>query len=304
MIFISVVIPLYNKQDLIIKTLESIKNQNYQNYEVIIVDDGSIDKSNEIVNSWLEDNKELINKFKITTQINQGVSAARNTGVERAQYDYIAFLDADDYWMPNHLLDLVELIENYSDKVDLFSTSIQIQLNQENIFPELGEFRDYSGVVDFFKVSMISQGFIHSSSVCVKRDAIKKYKFPKNMKNFEDVITWARIANTKGFAFTSKSSVIYVADAAEASVSVDFLNYIRFEKLFFEIRYNKKTMKEYINKIFLFSILAARIQMPISIYFKELFSVIGKSRIVTIYGVIGLLIPKFIWKLIRNKRKR
>jgi len=304
MTYISIVIPLYNKQDFIIKALESIKAQSYKNFEVIIIDDGSLDKSCKVVDKWLKDNEKLSNSFQIYTQPNQGVSAARNNGVKKAKYSYIAFLDADDYWLSNHLLDLVELIDKYSNDVDMFSTSIQLELDQENISPKLGEYVDYIGIVDFFKVSMISQGFIHSSSVCVKKEIITKYKFPENMKNFEDVATWARISNSKGFAFSYKRSTVYVADAAEASAKVDFLNYIRLEKIFSNIEYNENVLDKYIKKVFLFSILAARVQMPISNYSKELISVFGKSKIVTIYSIIGLLIPKLILKFIRNKRKR
>ena len=86
----SVVIPLYNKENCIRKTLESVKKQRFKDYEVIVVDDGSTDRSLE------EAEKMKCENISIIRQQNQGVSVARNTGILHAQGEYIAFLDADD----------------------------------------------------------------------------------------------------------------------------------------------------------------------------------------------------------------
>lgn len=89
---ISVVIPLYNKDKQIAKTLYSVLKQTYPNFEVIVVNDGSTD------NSLSEVSKISDSRIRLICQENKGVSAARNRGIQEAKSDYIAFLDADDEW--------------------------------------------------------------------------------------------------------------------------------------------------------------------------------------------------------------
>ena len=94
----SVVIPLFNSAHTIERTLKSVINQTFTNFEIIIVDDGSTDNSIEIINKLTNDIR-----LKIIKQKNQGVSVARNNGVRNAQYEYIAFLDGDDEWELKYL---------------------------------------------------------------------------------------------------------------------------------------------------------------------------------------------------------
>ena len=89
---ISVVIPLYNKEKQIKRTLQSVLTQTFQDFEIVIVNDGSTD------NSTIEVEKIKDSRIRLIHQENAGVSAARNKGIEEAKYELIAFLDADDEW--------------------------------------------------------------------------------------------------------------------------------------------------------------------------------------------------------------
>lgn len=305
MIQFSIIIPLYNKRPHITKALESIKNQTHQHYEVLIVNDGSTDNSAQIVQQWLDTLEyPLKTKFKVLNQKNGGVSAARNTGITHAKYEYIAFLDADDFWEINHLANFVRLIDSFQDRVDIFANASKQYQNNSYIYPNLAIYSDFFGILDFFKASTISHGFVHTSSVCVKKSAILHNLFPLGMKNFEDVITWARIANHKGFAFSSEYTGVYVIENAEASGSVDFNNYLKFEQLLLKISYEQSGLKKYLRKIFLFSILAARIQMSYNAYLQQTLRIFGKSKIVTLYAITALLTPKVLLQFLRDKRKQ
>lgn len=106
----SVIIPLYNKESQIKKTLESVLNQTFKDFEIVIVNDGSIDKSIEVVESFDD------NRIRIINQNNSGVSQARNRGIIEANRKWIAFLDADDLWKPNKLEKYSKII---NDNIDL-----------------------------------------------------------------------------------------------------------------------------------------------------------------------------------------
>jgi glycosyltransferase involved in cell wall biosynthesis len=97
---VSVVVPLYNKQNYIEQTLRSVMNQTYKNLECLIVDDGSTDNSVEIARKFIEDNQL---PWSLYLQSNSGQTKARNHGIRESKGEYIAFLDSDDLWAPNKL---------------------------------------------------------------------------------------------------------------------------------------------------------------------------------------------------------
>lgn len=100
---VSVIIPAYNAENFISKTIESVLSQTYTDWELIIVDDGSTDGTAKLVSDYISSSK--TEKIKLLSQKNSGVSVARNKGIDAAKGDFIAFLDADDYWLPNNLFD-------------------------------------------------------------------------------------------------------------------------------------------------------------------------------------------------------
>lgn len=99
---ISIVIPVYNVDMFLRKALQSVADQTFQNYEAIIVDDGSTDRCPEIIAKYVR----KYSNFKSVRQENAGLSAARNTGLRLAQGEFIAFMDSDDYYQPTFLEDM------------------------------------------------------------------------------------------------------------------------------------------------------------------------------------------------------
>jgi glycosyltransferase involved in cell wall biosynthesis len=106
----SVVIPVFNKRQVIIRTITSVITQTYKNFELLIIDDGSTDGSLELITDFFNDER-----IKIFTQQNSGASYTRNRGVKESKNNYICFLDADDEWLPNYLNKVNEAINLFPD---------------------------------------------------------------------------------------------------------------------------------------------------------------------------------------------
>ena len=107
---ISVIVPVYNVQDYLSECVQSILNQTFSDFELLLIDDGSTDHSGEIADQ-LED---LDPRIQVYHKKNGGLSDARNYGLERAQGEYLAFIDSDDYVAANYLETLINLIVEYS----------------------------------------------------------------------------------------------------------------------------------------------------------------------------------------------
>ena len=212
---ISVIIPLFNKEKDIVKTLNSVCKQTYNDFEIIIVDDGSTDLSVEkikIIND---------NRISIFSKNNEGVSIARNFGVEKAKSNFVAFLDADDYWHPNHLEKLLFLIRTYPNN-DWFATSYEKKRTNVLITPmvspifEKGE--NWSGVVgDFFENSLIDC-LAWTSSVCMKTDFFKSLNgFNSQTTHAEDIDLWIRAALLSPLVFSNEITSRHNLEASNRS---------------------------------------------------------------------------------------
>ena len=204
---ISVVIPLYNKQDSIAHTLECVLNQTYLDFEVVVVDDGSKDQSAAVVEQFTD------SRIRLIKQKNGGVSAARNRGIEEARGAYVAFLDADDVWLPDHLANLVSLITNYPQCRAWSSSYVNNENGVDhtvilNKLPFVGE----SGVLsNYFEVCSCSHPPVWSSAVCVEKSLLTEIGgFPVGVTSGEDLLTWARIAVKTDWAYSMKATAVYM----------------------------------------------------------------------------------------------
>lgn len=184
----SVVIPLYNKQNYIEKTLRSVLNQTYQDYEIIVVNDGSTDHSLEKVHNVYS------KKIKIIEQKNQGVAAARNTGIKHAKGEYIAFLDADDTWMESYLETINDLVHSYETS-DIFVTAYKVNLKNEKykistqLIPEKGCLDSY------WTTLQKGYDFVWTSVTTIRKSAIiAAGGFKEGEKIGQDLDMWARVA--------------------------------------------------------------------------------------------------------------
>lgn len=207
---ISVVIPLYNKEKLVARTLQTVLAQTFTDFEVVIVDDGSTDSSAAIVESFSD------SRIRLIRQKNGGVSAARNKGIEEASGKYIAFLDADDEWDSEYLATMHSLIDAYPE-CDVFGIKFAIIDNNRNITEHSVnniQFDSTTGQIDnYFEVASASLPPLCSSSVMISKSALEDIGgFPVGIKDGEDLITWARLAVKYKIAFSNRTQAYFVHD--------------------------------------------------------------------------------------------
>ena len=221
--FFSIIIPLYNKEKYIESTLMSVLNQSFQDFEVIIVDDGSTDKSYQIASKFEN------NRIKLLKQINQGVSVARNLGIQQAQSKYIALLDADDLWYENHLFELKKQILLFP-KIGLYCNNYEVFL-KENLSRKASFNFEYNQncliVEDYFKASIINS-VAWTSSVCFSKENFNKIgKFNTYLKTAQDLDLWIRFALQYKVSFNPTITMSYKL-YVHGSLSKNEFNHIRY----------------------------------------------------------------------------
>jgi len=209
---IAVVIPLYNKASHIAEAIKSILEQTHRPAEIVVVDDGSTDQGGSIVETFSGAGVRLVR------QSNRGVSSARNRGMREVQSPYVAFLDADDYWLPEHLETIVSLIKEWPSAV-LASTSHYIKRDSELYLAKTQLPPDWSGeLTNFFMSYAHGLSLVNSSTACVSRQALLELGgFPEGVKRGEDVIVWVRLALRGSVVHKSLPTAVYNQEADNRS---------------------------------------------------------------------------------------
>lgn len=194
---VSVIVPVYGVEKYIAETVRSLLEQTYQNFEILLIDDTSPDRSIEICQQFSDP------RIKIIHQQNRGLAGARNTGIRHAEGDYIAFLDGDDLWLPEKLAKHIEHLENSSEIGVSFSRSALIDSagNSLNTYlmPKLKDIT----VEDLFRSNPIGNG----SAAVIRREVLEEIRFQDNFygtvedfyfddrfRRSEDIECWLRIA--------------------------------------------------------------------------------------------------------------
>ncbi len=203
---ISIVIPLFNKGFIISETLNSVLAQTFTNFEVVIVNDGSTDNGVEIVSQFLD------NRIKIFHQQNKGAAAARNLGIGKATGELIAFLDADDYWFPNHLEELFKLYTDFPNCGMYGSRYVMKISNNKTIkttyLPIVSN--DFRGILpDFFSASKTYRVALTSAIAIPKSVLQTNFLFNIEISSGQDLELFTKIAIEKPVAITNLFTVEY-----------------------------------------------------------------------------------------------
>lgn len=202
----SVVIPLYNKEECIEATVRSVLAQTVSEFEIVIVDDGSTDHSVKIINS-IQDSR-----IRIIAQRNQGVSAARNTGIKNASGQYVCFLDADDLWENNFLETVDELIHKFPT-AKVFCPSYRVSYGKRIVNPKwrsVDPEKD-SLVNDFYEMATGAFWVTHSSCTVVEKEALERLNlwFPVQEKVYEDFLFWIQLGSKVDVAHGNRICATY-----------------------------------------------------------------------------------------------
>lgn len=208
---LTVVIPLFNKKEYIKNCLDSIFNQvnTIFDLEVVIIDDGSSDGSDELVRKYNDE------RIVLVTQENAGVSAARNHGIKIATGDYVCFLDADDLWLPGHLLELSNLLEQFPGFY-WYSTNYQYVFPDGRIKNEKIYFDNKAnlGVIEDFFAKWSSSLFLHTNTVCFLTSFLNKnnIRFREGESWGEDHDFWYSAAMLTPVVYSNKVTIKYFCD--------------------------------------------------------------------------------------------
>jgi glycosyltransferase involved in cell wall biosynthesis len=196
---ISVVVPLYNKEKHICRCLDSIFCQTIQDFELIVVNDGSTDESEKRVRNYHD------SRLRLITQPNGGEASARNRGIKESSTEIIAFLDADDQWLPDFLKKVLYLREKYAE-AQVFSTSVYhndgkrfIYSSTKKMFP-----LHWDGIIDPRDIYRIGIPF-NSSSIAINKQVFTTYGyFDEKLKIGTDSDMWFRLILLVPFAHSNE----------------------------------------------------------------------------------------------------
>ena len=213
---ITVIIPLYNKEQEVERTLRSVIEQSLAPHEIIVIDDGSTDRSAAIVEEIIKQHPDT--GIRLIRQPNRGVSAARNRGIQEAQTEYVALLDADDCWLSGYISEVCRLMEYYP-AADAYSTAFDIVSGTKRTKAPtpLNE-----GIIEPATEALQGRYPIIPSTATLKRSTLLTIGgFPEGMRLGEDQWVWIKmVAMDAQFAYSPLSLVRYSRTAENRSASI------------------------------------------------------------------------------------
>ena len=204
---VSVIIPAYNAEKYIAETLDSVLNQTYSDYEVIIVDDGSKDKTVSIIKQYQAKYPE---KVGLIQKENGGPASARNMGIRTAIGEYIAFIDADDLWLPEKLEKQIKCFEAQPSEVGMVYTDAK-KFDGDGIWTLPEKYR-HNYIEGWIYKDLLKANFIPNQSVIVRKRCFEKTGlFDESIEliSMEDYEMWLRIAKDWKISFFNETLSLY-----------------------------------------------------------------------------------------------
>ncbi len=243
---ISVIIPTYNRENLIAKSINSVLNQTYQNFEVIVIDDGSSDNTSEVIKQ-IHDNR--IKYIKLTQR--KGGSNARNIGIKKARGKYISFLDSDDILYPKKLEKQLQNIINKKSNLDFCKIRVIYNKTYHYFYPnKKQEKKILRGKI--FDELITYGNFISTQSILVERNFMRKFFFDINMPRLQDFDVILRMIPIVKISYTRRVLVDLYIQKDSLTLSTEKLKkaiYILLTKKFNFNAIQEKLFSNYLNRI-------------------------------------------------------
>lgn len=233
---ISIIIPIFNKKRYLDNLFDCLKNQSFNDYECLIIDDGSTDGSSSVIDNYAEKD----NRIRVFHISNGGVSHARNVGLDNANGKYVTFIDADDAFHDDYILNLYNCIQKSnadmvigsakkvwanSDKEEIISSGYKGLKNFEDILPEFAAEQSNSGIYGF------------SVAKILKREIVGSVRFNENLKLAEDLDFYLSIyPKINTIYFDDKPYYYYLQQAENSSMLLKDWEYDYFSQLRIHIK--------------------------------------------------------------------
>lgn len=227
---VSVITPTHNRPQTLPVALNSIVNQTFKNVEVIVINDGGCD-----VQSIIDDYNRKLNITYINYSQNKGPSAARNIGLRKVRGKYIAYLDDDDIWYPEHLKTLVDFLEKNPYHVAYTDAYIIVQKKQDDTYVTISKEIFYGQ--DFNRDYLLVASYIIPLSIMYSKICLEKVGyFDESLRTHEDLDMWIRLAHHYDFARIPTVTGVYTEK--DDGISATSLNKLqRLKNL--ELLYNR-----------------------------------------------------------------
>lgn len=235
---VSIIIPTYNRAHLLGRAIQSVLNQTYKDFELIVVDDGSTDNTEQIVRSFSDERIRYVRHKK-----NKGVAAARNTGIKTARGEYMAFQDSDDEWLPEKLEKQTGIFETALPEVGVVYTGVhRLKNNRKAYIPSSGITQKEGYIFS----SLLKGNFISTPAALVKKECFQRAgMFDERFPSAEDRELFIRISKYYQFRCIDEPLVIAYHQpdsiSANQSARVRALELI-YEKHFEDIKKDRRVL--------------------------------------------------------------
>jgi glycosyltransferase involved in cell wall biosynthesis len=240
---VSIIIPTYNRANLIGRAIQSVLDQTYKDFELIIVDDGSIDYTEDIIKEFQKKDKRI--KY-IRREKNRGGSAARNTGIKAARGEYIAFQDSDDEWLPEKLEKQMNVFENAPAEVGVVYTGFLRIKNDKKTYTPSSWVTQKEG--NIYK-ELLKGNFVTTQSIVMRKECfVKTGMFDENLPRLQDWELVIRLSKYYDFKCVDEPLMISYYTSNSISANQNALMIARkliLEKYFEDIKKNKKVLAKH-----------------------------------------------------------
>jgi len=232
--YFSIVVPTYNRAHLICKTLDSFVGQGYKDFEVIIVDDGSTDNTEDVVKPYLADLR-----FRYYRKSNSERAAARNFGVLKSSGEFVTFIDSDDLVYPNYLSHALELINQNPDDA-FFHTAYNISTTNGNIVKVLNKRKGN------LNHHLLKGNILSCIGVFIKRKVLLDFRFNENraLSGSEDWELWMRIGAVYKIVYSNEITASLIQHPDRSVINSNYKALIRRINLAAECVFNDNKIKE------------------------------------------------------------